>query len=105
MSSSVLLRISDQGAQLLLVSAETGDLKECQRLLALGINPKSAKGRNDFSALHYAASRGHIGIINALLQCGMDVDMRSSDGETPLHVAAYAGQFLVVEQLLDYNAD
>ena len=73
--------------------------------MQLGINPSFAKGLKGFTALHYAASRGHVAIVNELLQAGMKVDVRTNDGETPLHVAVFSGHLLVVEQLLDNNAD
>ena len=105
MSNNVLQKIMEQGQNSLLVSAEKGDIKELQKQLLVGVNPSFAKGLKGFTALHYAASRGHVAIVNELLQAGMKVDVRTNDGETPLHVAVYSGHLLVVEQLLDNNAD
>jgi hypothetical protein len=104
-NNSVFNKILQQSSNAFLVSAEKGDIKEFCNLLATGVDPVAAKGRNDFTALHYAASRGHLAIVQELLYLGVPVDVRTKDGETPLHVAVYAGHMLVVEQLLDHHAD
>ena len=41
------------------------------------------------SPLHVAAERGHAETVYALLEhCGASVDVRDSEGETPLHCAS-----------------
>lgn len=104
-NSNIFNKILQQSANEFLVSAERGDIKEFCNLLAVGVDPSTAKGRNDFTALHYAASRGHLAIVQELLHLGVNVDVRTQDGETPLHLAVYSGHMLVVEQLLDHHAD
>ncbi|XP_036432380.1 protein phosphatase 1 regulatory subunit 12A isoform X3 [Colossoma macropomum] len=60
------------------------------------------------TALHVAAAKGYIEVLKVLLQCGLDVDSRDSDGWTPLHAAAHWGQeeacTLLTEHMCDMNA-
>ncbi|KAL6474582.1 hypothetical protein MHYP_G00181430 [Metynnis hypsauchen] len=60
------------------------------------------------TALHVAAAKGYIEVLKVLLQCGLDVDSRDSDGWTALHAAAHWGQeeacTLLTERMCDMNA-
>ncbi|RVE71765.1 hypothetical protein OJAV_G00054940 [Oryzias javanicus] len=57
------------------------------------------------TALHVAAAKGYIEVIKVLLQCGVDVDSRDTDGWTPLHAAAHWGQEEVCGLLTDSMCD
>uniref|UniRef100_A0A3P9IR39 Protein phosphatase 1 regulatory subunit n=1 Tax=Oryzias latipes TaxID=8090 RepID=A0A3P9IR39_ORYLA len=57
------------------------------------------------TALHVAAAKGYIEVIKVLLQCGVDVDSRDTDGWTPLHAAAHWGQEEVCSLLADSMCD
>ncbi|XP_024138436.1 protein phosphatase 1 regulatory subunit 12A isoform X4 [Oryzias melastigma] len=57
------------------------------------------------TALHVAAAKGYIEVIKVLLQCGVDVDSRDTDGWTPLHAAAHWGQEEVCGLLADSMCD
>ena len=50
---------------------------------------------------------GHVGAVEVLLERGVDVDAANptQDGETPLHIAAFAGDATIAELLLDRGAD
>eukprot|EP00949_MAST-11_sp_MAST-11-sp1_P004704 g4704.t1 len=53
------------------------------------------------TALHHAASRGHIGVVKMLLHFGARADMREkSAGRTPLHSAAMVGNLEIVQMFL-----
>ena len=58
------------------------------------------------SALHFAARQGAMATVDALLQGGANVNMRSAgDLTTPIIVAAVNGHFDLVSYLLDKGAD
>lgn len=63
--------------------------------------PIPSRGQAGRSALHWAASRGNISVVRALLDAGADGRARDGAGKTPLHCAALAGHAPVVEALLD----
>ena len=46
--------------------------------------PKNADGQTD---LHIASLQDDVEVVNTLLECGMDVDLRNVDGLTPLMCA------------------
>lgn len=57
-----------------------------------------------YAALHVAASRGHLPIVQLLTEQGMPVDQLSSENETALHVAAEKGHFAVARYVLERGA-
>ena len=62
---------------------------------------KAATGRG-WTALHYAAEKGHVDTLRVLLQCrGVDSvsGFRDSRGNTPMHVAAERGHVEIVSEL------
>ena len=62
---------------------------------------------NRFGArsIHTAAKEGHVNVVNTLVKKGENVDAKTGDGLTPLHVAVEAGKSAVVECLLGNGAD
>lgn len=72
-------------------------------LLDHGADP-SLKDRHSRSALHRAASGGHLPAVQTLAAWGAEVDARDSLGLTPLHHAARGGHVEVVSHLLDRGA-
>ncbi|KAK9762295.1 hypothetical protein K7432_012118 [Basidiobolus ranarum] len=59
--------------------------------------PSSSTG---LTVLHYAASRGHVILIEYLLDSGAEVDLTDREGETALLKAAYSGHLDVVKCLV-----
>ncbi|KAL3882574.1 hypothetical protein ACJMK2_028907 [Sinanodonta woodiana] len=57
------------------------------------------------SALHVAAAKGYIKVINILLQAGVDVSAKDYDDWTPLHAAAHWGQEEVCKLLAEHMCD
>jgi ankyrin repeat protein len=57
------------------------------------------------TALHMAASRGEVSVVQFLIANGSDVNAKNRDGETPLHNAAYRGRDLVIPLLIRGGAD
>ena len=61
--------------------------------------------RPGWTPLHYAATKGHVGIIRMLLEHHAYIDAESPNGTTPLMMAARQGHFDVVKLLLWEHAD
>lgn len=81
-------------------AAEMGDLQFVRQLLELGANPhREFTGE---TALHKAAARDHLDIVELLIQRGADVNAEECDGNTPLSVAK---SLECVELLLAAGAD
>lgn len=63
--------------------------------------------RTGATALHVAAAKGYINVMNILLQARCDVNAQDYDGWTPLHGAAHWGQLeackLLVENFCDMD--
>lgn len=62
-------------------------------------------GSLGYTALHWAASAGHIDVAKMLLQEKASVDAVSSEGETPLHLASAKGHAAIATLLADAGAD
>jgi ankyrin repeat protein len=71
----------------LLAATEWKRMEAFLELLAAGADC-CVCDRNGWTALHFAASNGNVPMITALLTAGAKGDAKTSDGETPLHMAA-----------------
>ena len=61
-----------------------------------------AVGKGGMSALYYAASGGHVEVVNLLLEDPrVDANAKTNNGDTPLHLAASKNHHKVVRLLLD----
>lgn len=58
-----------------------------------------------WAALHYAATRGHLEVMNVLLENHAYIDAASPNGSTPLMMAAMYGTPSAVKLLLEAGAD
>lgn len=109
-------------------AASSGDLGQVQSLIARGISA-DARGWDDGMALHDAARSGHEEVAEVLIRCGACIDSVDNQGRTPvsvamerdcravveylvragaavnLHVAAYLGDTVTVQSLIDSGAD
>ncbi|XP_011500154.1 PREDICTED: serine/threonine-protein phosphatase 6 regulatory ankyrin repeat subunit B-like [Ceratosolen solmsi marchali] len=93
-----------EGRSALHLAAEHGYLEVCDALLAnkAFINSKSRVGR---TALHLAAMNGNTHLVRFLVQDhGAAIDVLTLRKQTPLHLAAGAGQLLVCKLLLELGA-
>ncbi len=97
---------SDRAGRLIAACFE-GEVELARRLLAE--EPGLWRSRDselESTPLHISAHRGHLGIVDALLEAGADVQAREGcSGTTALHWAAEAGQVAVAERLLEAGAD
>jgi ankyrin repeat protein len=75
------------GKTLLMAAAETG--AECTRIFLnrgdVDVNARDKEGR---SSLYYAAQKGDVDALKALLAAGANLDVRTAEGVTPLMAAA-----------------
>jgi ankyrin repeat protein len=64
-----------------------------------------ARGGEDGTPLHAAASAGHSDILLLLIEHGADVNGRGLNGDTPLHRASKMARLEAGQFLLDRGAD
>ena len=90
----------------IIVMSEVGDLQGFILALQSGVNLVTCKGLSGYTALHHACNRGHVAIVSEILKAQLHVIKISNDtGESALHLAVYAGNMNIAEQLLDHGAD
>lgn len=65
----------------------------------------NAQDRSKKTALHIAAAKSSVHIVELLLQYGADLMATTQAAWTPLHNAAKEGKTEILQMLLDYNAD
>lgn len=67
----------------------------------------AAQDKDNFQAIHWAATFGKIGLINLLLNNGADIAAKGTDifRWEALHYAVYSGNIDIVSLLLDRGAD
>jgi hypothetical protein len=82
----------------LMEALRNGHIAVVQFLLEKGAN-------TDDKALFLAVWMGYKSIVDAMLKRGIDVNIRDTDGMTPLMIAAEAGHTDVVESLINKGAD
>jgi hypothetical protein len=80
-----------------------GMLKDIQ-FLAQAANVNSPDGYGQ-TALHLAAEKGALTVVENLIRRGADINVRDKYGRTALHLAARDGASNVVELLLSQGAD
>ena len=85
----------------LMYTALLGDLPRSQKLLSKGAKVNQA----GWSALHYAAIKGHSKIVALLIAKGASVNEHSPDGDTPLILAVRSGDVDTVQALIRAGAD
>lgn len=87
-----------EGRSPLHLAAEFGSLEICRLLLKAKafVNSKTKPG---WSALHFAAQKGHLELVQDLIKThGATVDSLTMKKQTPLHLAATAGEIEVLHK-------
>ena len=92
---------SAQDESPLMLAALNGLTEVCKQLIAADADVN----KPGWTALHYAATKGHLEIINLLLENNAYIDAESPNGTTPLMMAAQYGTPEAVKLLLNAGAD
>nr|XP_025878019.1 tankyrase-2 isoform X3 [Oryza sativa Japonica Group] len=88
-----------------LQAAQDGNLR-LLRKMAKKLDLRGVKDKNGLSALHFAASHGHLDCCKFLVEeSGLDVNSVGHKGETPVFYAAIDGNVQVLGYLLDHGGD
>ncbi len=88
-------------------AAYKGDLKKVKEIIDRDPNEINVQDAQGFTPLHLASGKGHIEIVEFLLNHGADIESEIFNGDTPLLVAArYArhGQYETIKTLLEHGA-
>ncbi|KDQ64736.1 hypothetical protein JAAARDRAFT_236745 [Jaapia argillacea MUCL 33604] len=79
--------------------------KQNERIEAFEL-ANDASARTGLTALHGAASRGHLEVVRWLIEdCGALADGDDKEGETALHKAALNGHLAIIQYLLPRHSD
>jgi ankyrin repeat protein len=111
LNSDSLLRILDEKKAYtnneMIMMAELGDVSGIAMLLSGGdVDISSCRGLAGYTPLHHACNRGHLAVVSEILKIHLSfINTTNDTGETSLHLAVYAGNMTIVEQLLDHGAD
>lgn len=92
---------SAQDESPLMLAAIKGLTEVCRQLIAADADVN----KPGWTPLHYAATKGHLDIMNLLLENHAYIDAESPNGTTPLMMAAEYGTPEAVKLLLDAGAD
>lgn len=87
----------------LLEAARAGDAERLQASLEARANPEHLDGL--YTPLHYASMQGSVDMLRMLVDAGVDVEVKDSEGRTPLLCAAGSGSAEVTRLLLEARAN
>ncbi|EOD11991.1 hypothetical protein EMIHUDRAFT_62696, partial [Emiliania huxleyi CCMP1516] len=97
-------RRNTRGVTPLYSAARAGRREIAASLLGAGALVDASCAGDGRSALHGAAHAGETELVSALLAAGANAGMRSSSGETPLHLACSRGRVGAVRLLIAARA-
>ncbi|MBC7603653.1 MAG: ankyrin repeat domain-containing protein, partial [Ramlibacter sp.] len=92
---------SPQDENPLMIAALRGHIDMARKLIARGADVN----KPGWTPLHYAATSGHVPLIDLLLENHAYIDAESPNGTTPLMMAAQYGSTEAVKLLLESGAD
>jgi ankyrin repeat protein len=84
------------------LAVEKGDLEIVKLLVQSGANPNN--GGVDNFPLHDAVGLGRVDLVKILIKAGIEINTHNYSGETPLMIAAYNGDLILVKTLIESGA-
>lgn len=84
---------------------ERGKIERALRELSSKPSQVYAVSKKEQSALHIAAMKDRVEIVEVLLNAGAKVNLQDKDGNTPLHFACYGNKSESVSLLMKFGAD
>lgn len=98
--------VNDERFSPLHFAAIQGDLKIVKVLIAAGAEKNAAvsEKRRNWTAIHFAAQFNHVEVVKFLVEIGVNTEIKTGFGLTPLVVAAEFGSNQVLEFLLSVRA-
>ncbi len=88
-------------------AAYEGDLKKVKEIIDRDPNQINVQDVQGFTPLHLASGKGHIEIVEFLLNHGADTELEICTGDTPLTLAtrfAGGGKYETIKALLEHGA-
>ena len=101
----VLCFLSQVNAQDIFSAAAEGDLVKIEQLIAENQELVKATDERKKTALHIAAEKGHLPVVEYLLEKGADINAMNKYQLTPLFSAAETGNIELAKMLIKYKAD
>ncbi len=86
-------------------AARSGLIEVIHAFIKGGHDPTERTEQGEWTALHIAAEHGHLSVVKALLNTGVDINIKNWSGWTPLLNASVEGQNAVVRELLKRGAE
>ncbi len=82
-----------------------GDYAAAATLIEQGVDLELRDAETGATALHFAAMKGRMELVEQIVKRRADVNSRTRNGTTPLHTAVVYARKEIAEYLLDHGAD
>jgi ankyrin repeat protein len=93
-----------QACRYLFAAIESGDVNTVKLLFKSAKESCTTENEVHYTPLMFAAYKGRVDLVRALLESGASVERTNEKLWTPLHVAAFHGQLEVCRLFLDWGA-
>ena len=97
--------IDEKGETLLTYSIKRKKVDVCQLILTSSILDLSYQDKNGNSYLHLAVIKQLEGVVKALIEKGIYINMQNNDGNTPLHFAYLYNYDSIIHILINNHID